>query len=285
MTAEVVLSSLFPSSSSLALLPLLLAVRGLKLLHGIYERRIERLKTSDCVTAHLRLAFFFVFLLVLDGTLALHVLDALSTPGRAGTNGVIALVLATDVMALPAHLWRGTAAYFIGLHLSTFDESCSPRTRHMRLAVLRLTIDVIKLLNQLALLSCLVPAPSSSSSSSSSRHGQRRDEFVHLPLVAWQLAKTSISLYDGARAMHAESTRVKAVVERLPNASFLSSDVKGTIVEGQAAQDHACCLICREDMADGSGAKRLPCHHAFHARCISTWLDVRLQCPTCRKAV
>lgn len=28
-----------------------------------------------------------------------------------------------------------------------------------------------------------------------------------------------------------------------------------------------------------------PCNHAFHAECLSTWLDYKMECPTCRKSL
>lgn len=328
---EVLLCSLSLSSGSMTtLLPLLFAIRGLKLLHAIYENRIERVKPSDCLTVHARIALFFVLLLALDGAIVLNVLDVLDD-GRGGNtiNGNIALVLATDIMTLPVDLWRGTAAYFLGLHLATFDETCSPRKRQKYRTVLYLTMDAVKLLNQVALLSCLEPATHSTiataarrRSSSSDGHSAGQSAMAYAPLAAWQVAKTLFILFYRARALRVESLRVKTIIDQLPSASatvsnssrsFCSSSKpiytfkespSSTISVRHSATLEECCLICREDIADDTDeaatqhaikasecgraaatAKRLSCNHAFHAACLSAWLDVRLQCPTCRKAV
>eukprot|EP00762_Andalucia_godoyi_P006261 ANDGO_05874.mRNA.1 E3 ubiquitin protein ligase RIN3 len=42
------------------------------------------------------------------------------------------------------------------------------------------------------------------------------------------------------------------------------------------------CAICRERILDG---QKLPCNHAFHARCIYLWLTRSQTCPICRQTV
>merc|ERR1719262_1999000 len=49
----------------------------------------------------------------------------------------------------------------------------------------------------------------------------------------------------------------------------------------QLAEDNVC-IICREEMTE---AKRLACGHAFHARCLRSWLERQQSCPTCRAPV
>lgn len=42
------------------------------------------------------------------------------------------------------------------------------------------------------------------------------------------------------------------------------------------------CIICREEMRD---AKKLPCGHLFHFRCLRSWLERQQACPTCRRSI
>lgn len=42
------------------------------------------------------------------------------------------------------------------------------------------------------------------------------------------------------------------------------------------------CIICREEMIS---AKRLPCGHLFHFRCLRSWLERQQACPTCRQSI
>jgi hypothetical protein len=45
-----------------------------------------------------------------------------------------------------------------------------------------------------------------------------------------------------------------------------------------------CCCVCLDPLDNGGGtdAVSLPCGHAFHSSCISSWLDVKCECPHCR---
>lgn len=42
------------------------------------------------------------------------------------------------------------------------------------------------------------------------------------------------------------------------------------------------CIICRDLMEAGPGAKKLPCSHIFHLDCLRLWLQQQQSCPTCR---
>ncbi|KAK6243882.1 hypothetical protein QUC31_010291 [Theobroma cacao] len=42
------------------------------------------------------------------------------------------------------------------------------------------------------------------------------------------------------------------------------------------------CAICLDDLSIGSEAKRMPCSHLFHGRCIVHWLGMSKFCPICR---
>ncbi|KPI88501.1 hypothetical protein ABL78_2397 [Leptomonas seymouri] len=45
------------------------------------------------------------------------------------------------------------------------------------------------------------------------------------------------------------------------------------------------CTICYEDMAPGSGTKRMPCGHCYHAECLEHWLEGHSTCPYCRAEI
>lgn len=50
----------------------------------------------------------------------------------------------------------------------------------------------------------------------------------------------------------------------------------------ELAQGDRICIICREEMLS---AKRLPCGHLFHFRCLRSWLERQQACPTCRRPI
>ena len=69
--------------------------------------------------------------------------------------------------------------------------------------------------------------------------------------------------------------RVTADMERrFPNATS----------EDLARADHTC-IICREDMPEGSHSKKLDCNHVFHMKCLRSWLERQQNCPVCRSPV
>lgn len=45
------------------------------------------------------------------------------------------------------------------------------------------------------------------------------------------------------------------------------------------------CVICRENMLDPQGTKKLPCGHIFHTGCVRQWFQRQQKCPTCRKDI
>ena len=44
------------------------------------------------------------------------------------------------------------------------------------------------------------------------------------------------------------------------------------------------CVICCSpvDVQDRSSYMLTPCEHIFHRSCLTTWMDVKMECPTCR---
>eukprot|EP00929_Paragymnodinium_shiwhaense_P056535 TRINITY_DN28291_c0_g1_i1.p1 TRINITY_DN28291_c0_g1~~TRINITY_DN28291_c0_g1_i1.p1 ORF type:complete len:680 (-),score=179.45 TRINITY_DN28291_c0_g1_i1:53-2092(-) len=68
-------------------------------------------------------------------------------------------------------------------------------------------------------------------------------------------------------AAEARRKRAQSVIARLPV----------EVLKEDAALDK--CSVCLEPMSAGTGVRRLPCAHVFHADCIADWLQVSLTCP------
>lgn len=52
----------------------------------------------------------------------------------------------------------------------------------------------------------------------------------------------------------------------------------------EVVDDDAPCSVCYEPFRLGTSVGSLPCGHAFHFACISTWMQRSQTCPLCRKA-
>ena len=62
------------------------------------------------------------------------------------------------------------------------------------------------------------------------------------------------------------------------------SDSSGPQAAGLADDGALDCVICCSpvDISDRSGYMLAPCEHIFHRSCLTTWMDVKMECPTCR---
>ena len=45
------------------------------------------------------------------------------------------------------------------------------------------------------------------------------------------------------------------------------------------------CAICMNAVEVGAPSRRMvtPCEHFFHPHCLRRWMDIKLECPTCRR--
>jgi hypothetical protein len=43
------------------------------------------------------------------------------------------------------------------------------------------------------------------------------------------------------------------------------------------------CVICMNEVEKGERPAVTPCSHIFHANCLADWLEVKMECPTCRR--
>ena len=69
------------------------------------------------------------------------------------------------------------------------------------------------------------------------------------------------------------------------NCSALKRD--GKKCGARAVEDGMCrvhlsstCAVCLEETKRND--KKLKCKHVFHAKCITTWFETSIECPTCR---
>jgi len=71
---------------------------------------------------------------------------------------------------------------------------------------------------------------------------------------------------------------------RLPKSSLKKIPTK-KFTAGMEAEHETCC-ICLDDYVVGDKLRVLPCHHAYHVKCIDPWLlKNKRVCPQCRKKV
>ena len=58
---------------------------------------------------------------------------------------------------------------------------------------------------------------------------------------------------------------------------------RGDIETGEGG-DVRDCVVCMQaiEMQNKSQRMLTPCGHAFHNHCLSRWMAVKLECPTCR---
>jgi Ring finger domain len=66
-----------------------------------------------------------------------------------------------------------------------------------------------------------------------------------------------------------------------------SVTLNGTKCKQKAVEDGKCrahvantCAVCLEQTKRTD--KKLKCKHVFHNRCITTWFETSIECPTCR---
>ncbi|PJF16648.1 Synovial apoptosis inhibitor 1 [Paramicrosporidium saccamoebae] len=75
--------------------------------------------------------------------------------------------------------------------------------------------------------------------------------------------------------------RVKDII-RYRKATANMNEKYPDATEEELAETDRVCIICREEMV---AAKKLPCGHLFHFRCLRSWLERQQACPTCRRPI
>jgi hypothetical protein len=56
---------------------------------------------------------------------------------------------------------------------------------------------------------------------------------------------------------------------------------------GAENDDEIDCVICMLEVDIDHARLRMvtPCNHFFHPECLQRWMDVKMECPTCRGAL
>uniref|UniRef100_A0A061R832 RING-type E3 ubiquitin transferase n=1 Tax=Tetraselmis sp. GSL018 TaxID=582737 RepID=A0A061R832_9CHLO len=71
-----------------------------------------------------------------------------------------------------------------------------------------------------------------------------------------------------------------------PGTPFKTSEEEGAgdIETGEASVE---CVICMTPVEVARPAARMvtPCNHYFHSTCLQRWMDVKMECPTCRRVL
>ncbi|KAI7745621.1 hypothetical protein M8C21_033467, partial [Ambrosia artemisiifolia] len=63
-----------------------------------------------------------------------------------------------------------------------------------------------------------------------------------------------------------------------PAAAWFVKNLERVVVD----ESGSVCVICKDNLCDGSVVNRLPCGHMYHPSCIVPWLNARNTCPLCR---
>ncbi len=109
---------------------------------------------------------------------------------------------------------------------------------------------------------------------------------AHSALIYW-LHGLSLQLVDAIMLLYMRALALSLWqrVSRFVSFMAVSRDLQRAYAdvspEELAARDEDC-AVCREHL---DRAKRLPCGHMFHHLCLQRWLQVKVQCPTCRHAL
>jgi len=105
-------------------------------------------------------------------------------------------------------------------------------------------------------------------------------------LLFW-LSGLSISLVDSILLLHLRSLALElsSRVSRFVAFLLVSRDLRRLykdVSPAELASHPDVCAICRESLEK---AKRLPCGHLLHTGCLARWLEVKTECPVCRRSL
>ncbi|KAF6000802.1 zinc ion binding [Cyanidiococcus yangmingshanensis] len=228
----------------------------LKVFHWLSQERLGYVEQQVIVISrprltHLRLVMLFVWLLVTDSYMLWHCLSFTSTHGPS-IMAMFAFEYAILLIGLLSHLIR-YVLFVIDVFVlteGTWDDK----------GIWLFYNELLSLFLQLAAYLAFFT-------------------YVHLfyslPLhILRDLAVTARTF----RQRLVEFIRYRQVVRSMhtqfPNAT-----------DQELAAGDRTCIICREEMFGGAGAKKLVCGHIFHLRCLRSWMERSMSCPTCRRDI
>ena len=72
------------------------------------------------------------------------------------------------------------------------------------------------------------------------------------------------------------SSELQRIMDTLPTTVV-------TIAYVASMNDHTKCAICLEKYKVNDELRTLTCTHTFHRQCVDQWMQIKTNCPTCRK--
>lgn len=63
----------------------------------------------------------------------------------------------------------------------------------------------------------------------------------------------------------------------------LNGDIEANIPSGEVPPRETQCVICMADVDVRETYMQTPCGHIFHEPCLTEWMYVKLECPSCRR--
>lgn len=219
-----------------------------KLFHWISQDRVEFMEQSPSISVTFHLRMWFAMALMLATDILFTVYSVLYTV----KNGPSMMILFGFEYSILTVVWLDV---FIKYTMHSIDlMRAEPwENKSMYIFYIELVIDFIKLLLYLGFFLIIF-------------------NIYGLPL---HIIRDLIFTFRSFRRRYNDVIQYRRATqnmnERYPDAT-----------PEQLAQTDRICIICREEM---EVAKRLPCGHLFHFRCLRSWLERQQTCPTCRSNV
>jgi len=220
----------------------------MKTFHWLTDFRVDYMERSPVITTlyHVRIATLLVLLTTVDFLLVKHAIHSNITQGVS-----VQLVFGFEYAVLL------TFAYSIGAKYvcHTIDlRSPNPwENKAMYLLYMELIVSFVKCVLYMSFLVIMV--------------------YIHnFPLFIIRPMYINFKAFKKALRDNIQSRRA------IHNMNTLYPDPTAE----ELAQGDTVCIICREEMTQPAGVKKLPCGHLFHALCLRSWFQRQQTCPTCR---
>merc|ERR1719423_296127 len=220
----------------------------MKAFHWLTDFRVDYMERSPVITTlyHVRIATLLVLLTSVDFLLVKHAVHSNMTQGVS-----VQLVFGFEYAVLL------TFAYSIGAkYLCHTIDLRSPNpweNKACYLLYMELIVSFVKCILYVAFLLIMV--------------------YIHnFPLFIIRPMYINFKAFKKALRDNIQSRRA------IHNMNTLYPDP----TEEELAQGDTVCIICREEMTQTAGVKKLPCGHLFHALCLRSWFQRQQTCPTCR---
>ncbi len=221
---------------------------GLKIFHWLAKDRLDYMEQTPILTRifHIRMGGLFSLLLVSDVQFAYYAARHVLTNGPS-----MMIMFAFETGILIVQLLSLMLKY--ALNIIELNSGDSWESKSVYLFYLELASDFLKLVLYSGFFMMIV-------------------NYYGVPLhIIRDLYMTFRSFVLRVRDLIQYRRAIANMDLRYPNAT-----------ESELNSSDRVCIICREDMQE---AKKLPCGHLFHFRCLRSWLERQQACPICRRSV